>query len=75
MLKQKLQLRLGNKKAYWIKVFASKTRSKVLCEVRINGREDSELSELLLPMHKTGTVSEAIIRKSRTSAYSGGTQL
>ena len=49
MLKQKLQLRLGNKKAYWIKVFASKTRSKVLCEVRINGREDSELSELLLP--------------------------
>ena len=30
-------------------MFASKTRSKVLCEVRINGREDSELSELLLP--------------------------
>ena len=49
MLKQKLLLRLGNKKAYWVKVFTSKNRSNVLCEVRINGVEDSELSELLLP--------------------------
>lgn len=49
MLKQDLTLRLGNKKVYWIKVFTSKNSSDVVCEVRINGREDHELSKQLLP--------------------------
>lgn len=48
MLQDKIIARLGNKKAYWIKVFTSKNKNKVLCEVRINGKEASELSESLL---------------------------
>lgn len=49
MLKEEVIKRLGNKKIYWVKVFTSKNKAKVLCEVRINGVEDSELSERLLP--------------------------
>lgn len=49
LLKNQLILRLGNKKAYWVKIFASKNRSNVICEVRVNGVEDVELSEALLP--------------------------
>lgn len=48
MLKNEVIKRLGNKKAYWIKVFTSKNKQKILCEVRINGEEATELSEKLL---------------------------
>lgn len=40
--------RLGNKKAYWIKIFTSKNAEQVVCEVQINHREDGELSRSLL---------------------------
>lgn len=48
MLKEEIARRLGNKRVYWVKVFASKNGPEVLCEVRINGIEDSKLSESLL---------------------------
>lgn len=40
--------RLGNKKAYWIKIFTSKDKNSIVCEVKINQHEDTELSKLLL---------------------------
>ncbi len=52
LLKNQLIYRLGNKKAYWIKIFTSKNRTDVVCEVRVNGIEDIELSETLLPYAK-----------------------
>lgn len=48
MLKDEIHLRLGSKKVTWIKVFTSKNKNNVVCDVRINGLEISELSEKLL---------------------------
>lgn len=48
LLKDEIVKRLGNKKAYWVKVFTSKNKNRVLCEVRINGEEAVDLSECLL---------------------------
>lgn len=48
LLKDEIVKRLGNKKAYWVKVFTSKNKNRVLCEVRINGEEAADLSECLL---------------------------
>lgn len=48
MLRDEISKRLGNKKAYWVKVFTSKNKQKILCEVRINGEEAVELSDKLL---------------------------
>lgn len=47
MLKDDIAKRLGNKRVYWIKIFASKKRDEVHCEVRINGKEAIEISKKL----------------------------
>ena len=48
MLKEAICLRLGNKKVYWVKVFASKDKENATAEVWINGKEAKELSQKLL---------------------------
>lgn len=48
VLRDEIIPRLGNKKAYWVKVFTSKSKHRVLCEVRMNGVEEIDLSESLL---------------------------
>lgn len=47
MLKEDIAKRLGNKRVYWVKIFASKKKEEVHCEVRINGREAIEISKKL----------------------------
>lgn len=48
LLKSDIIAHLGNKKVYWIKIFASKKDDELLCEVRINGKEAPEISKRLL---------------------------
>lgn len=48
LLKNDLSLRLGNRKVYAVKVFASKQKREVECEVMFNGKESRELSRKLL---------------------------
>ncbi|MEG2507316.1 MAG: DUF6348 family protein, partial [Longicatena sp.] len=48
MLKSEIMPYLKDQKTYWIKVFASKNKNNVICEVRFNGIEMNELSETLL---------------------------
>lgn len=48
LLKEDIALRLGNKKVYWVKVFASKDKENATAEVWINGKEAKELSQRLL---------------------------
>lgn len=53
LLKDDLSLRLGNRKVYAVKVFASKQKREVECEVMLNGKESREMSRKLLSF--TGT--------------------
>ena len=48
LLKNDLSLRLGNRKVYAVKVFASKQKREVECEVMFNGKESREMSRKLL---------------------------
>ena len=48
LIKEEIKLRLGNKKVYWVKVFASKDGKKAEAEVWINGSEAVELSKIVL---------------------------
>lgn len=40
--------RLGNRKTYWIKIFTSKEKNKVVCEARINHIKDTEITKTLV---------------------------
>ncbi len=49
-IKEEVRLRLGNKKIYWVKVFASRDNDKAEAEVWINGFEATEISEKILSL-------------------------
>ena len=52
--KNDLSLRLGNRKVYAVKVFASKQKREVECEVMFNGKESREMSRKLLSITGEG---------------------
>ena len=48
MLQENIISCIHNQKAYWVKIFASKNKNNVICEVRINNIEISSLSEMMV---------------------------
>lgn len=47
MLGNEIKKRLGNKKVYWIKIYAAKTKNSVRCECRINGLINLDITKFI----------------------------
>lgn len=47
MLGEEIKKRLGNKKVYWIKIYAAKTENSVSCECRINGLININITKII----------------------------
>ncbi|WP_432664479.1 DUF6348 family protein [Wukongibacter baidiensis] len=47
MIGSEISKRMGNKKIYYIKIYASKSQSSIICECRINGIVNKEITSLL----------------------------
>lgn len=47
MIGSEISKRIGNKKIYYIKIYASKSQSSIICECRINGIVNKEITSLL----------------------------
>lgn len=53
MLQDDILASLSDRKAHWIRVFTSKNKDNIICEMRIDGHEVSALSEVLLSYAET----------------------
>lgn len=49
MMKDDIVGNLSDRKAHWIRVFTSKNKNNIICEMRIDGHEINSLSEKLIP--------------------------
>lgn len=48
MLQEEIPSCLSNQKAHWVKIFTSRNKDNIICEVRINNKEISSLSEKMI---------------------------
>ncbi|GAA0076009.1 hypothetical protein UT300005_03870 [Clostridium sp. CTA-5] len=60
LLGYEIKKRLGNKKVYYIKIYASKTGNSINCECRINGKVNIDITEIINEHIKDWKVQEPL---------------
>lgn len=62
LIAEKLPMHLGNRRHYWVKVYASKQQSgEVICECRVNNVVSAELTESITAVAKTWRSSDSLV--------------
>ncbi|WP_315076718.1 DUF6348 family protein [uncultured Clostridium sp.] len=60
LLGEEIKKRLGNKRVYYIKIYASKTGNSTNCECRINGIVNSSISEIINEHIRVWKIQESL---------------